>query len=649
MTSRRVIPAVVGLVGVLLIAAVAAGQQKAATWDRATSVLVEAEGFENRGGWVVDQQSMDQMGSPFLLAHGLGVPVEDAVTTVEFPAPGTYRVWVRTRDWVGPWKAPGAPGKFQVLIDGKALKTVFGTERAEWHWQDGGTVEITDRHVTLALHDLTGFEGRCDAVVFTTNPDFDPPNQDPAMAAFRKQLLGLPERPEEAGRFDLVVVGGGMAGTCAAISAARLGVKVALVQDRPLLGGNNSSEVRVGLSGKIHQDPYPALGNVVKEIGPIGYYDFVEAERYPERPESKRILAMDRTKKVHNAGPASNYEDEKKLRFARAENNIRLFLNMHVFGVEKQNGRIVAVIAKHTENSRELRFPAPLFADCTGDGTLGYLAGADYRMGREGRDETGESRAPEEADRMVMGTSVQWYSLREDAPTTFPDCPWAVSFDELTCQRVTKGEWDWETGMNRDQIAEIEQIRDYAFRVTYGNWAFLKNHSRDKEKIANRRLAWMAYIGGKRESRRLLGDVILCQQDVEQQRKFPDACVTVTWSIDLHFPAPENSKHFPGREFRSIARSTRVKPYPIPYRCLYSRNVANLLMAGRNISVTHVALGTVRVQKTTGMMGEVLGMAAALCKGHRTDPRSVYEHHLEDLKGLMRVGVGLGGRGQPAD
>ena len=324
MTSRRVIPAAVGLAGVLLIAAVAAGQQKAATWDRATGVLVEAEGFENRGGWVVDQQSMDQMGSPFLLAHGLGVPVEDAVTTAEFPAPGTYRVRVRTRDWVGPWKAPGAPGKFQLLIDGRALTTVFGTERADWHWQDGGTVEITHTKVRLALHDLTGFEGRCDAVIFAADADLDPPNQDPAMAAFRKQLLGLPERPEEAGRFDLVVVGGGMAGTCAAISAARLGVKVALVQDRPLLGGNNSSEVRVGLSGKIHQDPYPALGNIVKEIGPIGYYDFVEAERYPERPESKRILAMDRTKKVHNAGPASNYEDEKKLRFVRAENNIRI-------------------------------------------------------------------------------------------------------------------------------------------------------------------------------------------------------------------------------------------------------------------------------------------------------------------------------------
>jgi hypothetical protein len=204
---------------------------------------------------------------------------------------------------------------------------------------------------------------------------------------------------------------------------------------------------------------------------------------------------------------------------------------------------------------------------------------------------------------------------------------------------VTRGDWDWETGMNEDQVAQIEGIRDHAFRVIYGNWAFLKNHSREKEEIANRRLAWVAYVGGKRESRRLLGDVILRQQDLEARRPFPDASVTTTWGIDLHYPAPENTKHFPGREFRSIARSKRIEPYAIPYRCFYSRNVENLFMAGRNISVTHVALGTVRVQKTTGMMGEVVGMAASLAARHGTSPRGVYEDHLEELKGLMRRGV----------
>ena len=252
----------------------------------ADTVLIEAEGFQHRGGWVLDQQFMDQMGSPIVLAHGLGKPVDDATTTVNFPAPGMYRVLVRTRDWVAPWEAPGAPGRFQLLVDGEPLKTTFGVEGASWHWQDGGTVRIGDRETMLALHDLTGFDGRCDAILFTTDTQLAPPNEGDELALFRRELLNLPDEPEDAGQFDLVVVGGGIAGTCAAISAARLGCQVALVQNRPVLGGNNSSEVRVHLNGKINMEPYPALGNLVREIGP---------------------------RRQGNARPAANYEDQKKL------------------------------------------------------------------------------------------------------------------------------------------------------------------------------------------------------------------------------------------------------------------------------------------------------------------------------------------------
>jgi len=577
------------------------------------TVLVEAEGFEHLGGWVVDQQFMDQMGSPFLLAHGLGEPVKDATTTVSFPKMGRCRVWVRTRDWVAPWKAPGTPGRFQLLIDGKPLDTIFGTEGAEWRWQDGGTVEIKSRQVSLALHDLTGFEGRCDTIILTTDQNFVPPNEAGRLAAFRRKALGLPKTPKDAGQFDLVVVGGGIAGTCTAVSAARLGLQVALIQDRPVLGGNNSSEVRVHLNGKINLPPYPALGDIVKELD-SGHRG--------------------------NAQPAANYDDQKKLRVVRAEKNIHLFLNMHAFKVEKQGNRIAAVIAKHTRTGREVRFAALLFADCTGDGTVGYLAGADRRMGREGRDETGESLAPQEPDKMTLGASVQWYSIQSETPTTFPDCPWALKFTEQSCQHATKGDWDWEAGLNRNQITEFEYIRDHAFRAVYGNWAFQKNHSRDKAKYTNRRLDWVAYIAGKRESRRLLGDVILHQQDLQEKREFPDAFVTTTWTIDLHYPDPANSKCFPGEEFRSIAKFTPIDPYPIPYRCLYSRNIENLFMAGRCISVTHVALGTVRVMRTCGMMGELVGMAASLCKKYGTTPCGVYQHHLADLKELAKRGVG---------
>lgn len=579
----------------------------------AHTVLIEAESFESLGGWVLDQQFMDQMGSPFLLAHGLGKPVKDATTTVSLPQAGKYHVWVRTRDWVAPWKAPGAPGKFQLLINDKPLKTIFGTERARWHWQDGGTVQIEREHVTLALHDLTGFEGRCDAIVFTSDADFNPPIRGKRMAAFRREALGLPETPQDTGQFDLIVVGGGIAGTCTAVSAARLGLQVALLQDRPVLGGNNSSEVRVHLNGKINLPPYPALGNIVKELD---------------------------SGKRGNAQPASNYDDQRKLRVVRAEENIHLFLNMHAYKVEKQADRIIAVIARDTRTGKELRFAAPLFADCTGDGTVGYLAGADYRMGREGRNETGESLAPQEPDKMTLGASVQWYSGQTETPTTFPDCPWALKFMEESCEHATKGDWNWEAGLHRDQITEFEYIRDHALRAVYGNWAFQKNHSRDKAKYANLDLEWVAYIAGKRESRRLLGDVILQQQDLQQRKTFPDAFVTTTWTIDLHYPDPKNTKYFPGEEFRSIAKFTPIDPYPIPYRCLYSRNIENLFMAGRCISVTHVALGTVRVMRTCGMMGELVGMAASLCKTYNTTPRSVYEHHLVELKDLAQRGVG---------
>jgi len=548
----------------------------------AETILVEAEVFTNHGGWVVDQQFMDQMGSPFLLAHGFGQPVADAVTTVTFPAAGTYRVWVRTRDWVAPWKAPGAPGRFQVLVNGAPLNAVFGTEGAAWHWQQGGTIRVTNLQVAVSLHDLTGFEGRCDAIIFTNDTNFVPPNVGGQMAAFRSQALGLSSQPKDAGNFDLVVVGGGMSGSCAAVSAARLGLQVALIQNRPVLGGNNSSEVRVHLGGEINLPPYPAIGDVVRELD-SGHQG--------------------------NARPAQFYDDDRKMSVVQAEKNIHLFVNMHAFKVQKQGDRIVAVIAKHIINAGEFSFRAPLFVDCTGDGTLGYLAGADYRMGRESKEQTGESMAPEKPDKMTMGASVMWYSAKSNQPEKFPDCPWALQFNEQSCQQATRGEWNWEAGLHRDQITEFEYIRDHSFRAIYGNWAFQKNHSRQ-------------------------------QQDIQKRKRFPDSFVTTTWSIDLHYPDPKNTKYFPGEEFRTICEQPQIKPYPIPYRCLYSRNVNNLMMAGRCISVTHVALGTVRVMRTCGMMGELVGMAASLCKKYNTDPRGVFQDHLGGLKQIAKSGVG---------
>jgi len=578
-------------------------------------ILVEAEGFDSPGGWVIDQQFMDQMGSPFLMAHGLGVPCADATKKVAFPKTGLWRVWVRTRNWVSNWGIAEGPGQFQLVVDGKALDAVFGKSGGAWHWQKGGSVEIRSRNVSVALRDLTGFNGRCDAIVFAKDPGFRPPNELETLGAFRKRALGLPATPRDAGEFDLVIVGGGMAGTAAAVSAARLGVKVALIQNRPVLGGNSSSEVRVSPGGNLNQGPYPALGNLVWEIAP----------------------AISKG----NAQEAAAFEDGKKQRVVDAEDNISLFLNTHAFGVETKANKITAIVAKNIKTSEELRFRGRFFADCTGDATIGYLAGADYRMGRESRADTGESLAPEESDTMTMGATIMWRSRQSDGPTTFPECPWAIQFSEHNVRRTVKAEWFWETGMNLDQIEDFEQIRDHGLRAAFGNWDFLKNKTYSRAPFADRELEWVAYISGKRESRRLLGDVILKEQDILGRREFPDASVTCTWSIDLHYPDPKNTKDFPGEEFLSIAVHKRFKPgYPIPYRCFYSRNVENLFMAGRDISVTHVALGTVRVMRTTGMMGEVVGMAASICNDCNTTPRGVYRDHLEKLKALMRKGIG---------
>ena len=583
---------------------------------QAAELFVEAESFTQKGGWVVDQQFMDLMGSPYLLAHGMGVPVADAATEVEFPETGDYYVYVRTYNWTAPWKKGEGPGKFSLMVGGKQLSSPLGAEGESWMWQAAGKVKVRQQKTLLRLHDLTGFDGRCDALYFTTEANQMPPSTTEELASFRRKALNLPDNPPIKEGYDLVVVGGGVAGISAAVSAARLGCKVALVNDRPVLGGNNSSEVRVHLGGRIESGPYKELGNLQKEFGPT---------------------------RGGNAQPADYYEDDKKAAIVAAEPNITLYANYRAVDVQMEGQVIRGVVVKQIESGQELSLRAPLFSDCTGDGTVGYLAGADYRMGRESRDEFGESTAPEKADKMTMGASVQWYSEETKQASAFPHFSYGVEFNEANCEKVTMGEWTWETGMNRDQIRDFEQIRDYGLLVVYSNWSYLKNRMKENDLYRNRKLGWVAYVSGKRESRRLMGDYILKEDDLRRHVVHEDGTAASTWSIDLHYPDPKNTEHFPGTEFKSIAEHITIYPYPIPYRCLYSRNVENLFMAGRDISVTHVALGTVRVMRTTGMMGEVVGMAASLCKQHHIRPRAGYQHHLEELKALMRVGIGKQG------
>jgi len=283
-----------------------------------------------------------------------------------------------------------------------------------------------------------------------------------------------------------------------------------------------------------------------------------------------------------------------------------------------------------------------LFADCTGDGNLGYLAGADSKYGRESIKETGESLAPEVTDCLVLGATLHWKTEQNSKPVNFPDCPWALTFTEESCQNSLESAWNWETGFQYDMVNEVELIRDNMFRAIYGNWAFQKNHSKEREKYENYSLSWIGYILGKRESRRLLGDIIYSQSDIDQGINYSDGCVTSSWGIDLHYPDPINSEYFQGYEFRSTAKHAQKETHPIcslPYRCLYSRNISNLFMAGRCVSQTHIAHGMFRTQHTTGMMGEVVGCASWLCKEHKSMPRKIYTTYWNEMKHLLERGI----------
>ena len=577
-------------------------------------ILLEAESFTEKGGWSVDQQFMDLMGSPYLIAHGFGKPVADAFTMFEVPKAGIYHVYVRTFNWTSPWTKSEGPGAFRIKVNGKTMKTVLGITGNQWMWQEAGKVKLRAGSNTIALNDCKGFDGRCDAIWFTPELGAVPPAEVKALETFRREHGTLPKESIDGGCYDLVVVGAGIGGMCAAVSAARLGLKVALVNDRQKLGGNNSSEIRVHLGGRIEMEPYPALGRMVREFG-----------------HSTR----------GNANPAECYEDDKKDAFIANEPGVTLFTPFRAVAVRMSSpGIIGSVVIRNIFSGEEKELSAPIFSDCTGDGTIGFLAGADWMMGREGQDEFGEKLAPKKGDKLTMGASVQWYSVQSEGKSTFPEFNYGIKFTEESCQKVKKGEWTWETGMNYDQIYDFERIRDYGMLVIYSNWSYLKNHYSGRAEYSDLELGWVAYLAGKRESRRLVGDYILKQDDVDKQVFHEDASFTTSWHFDLHFPDPANTKYFSGEEFKAKTRNNLIYPYAVPYRCLYSRNVNNLFMAGRNISVTHVTLGSTRLMRTIGCMGEVVGMAASLCKKHNILPRGVYQHHLPELKVLMQKGTG---------
>ena len=382
----------------------------------------------------------------------------------------------------------------------------------------------------------------------------------------------------------------------------------------------------MGLGGRIHVKPYSQLGRVVNEIQPLfGYGRPLPGSYY----EDARKEAAFHTRELYWGGVPGV---TPALKFRK-----------YVYALEMDSARtnlISSVLARDTRTGVVTRYRARLFCDATGDAVLSRLAGCEVMYGREARSRFNEISAPVEGDRQVMGMSVQWLTEKHANPKTFPDISaWALPIDDSTGYYQTKGSWEQETGFLRDMADDTERIRDYGILSIFSNWNWVKNKSPKRSEYANVAFSWISPIGGKRESYRTVGDHVLTQNDLENHVEHPDATASITWDIDLHFPDPENARKF-AEPFRSAAYHRGFgSDYPVPYRCLYARDCANLFLAGRDISCSHVAFAAVRVQRTLGMLGEVVGIAASVCKDEKCLPREVYEKHLGSLKAKMSEGI----------
>ena len=562
-------------------------------------VFVECESFENPGGWVVDPQFTEQMGSPYLMAHGLGEPVENATTAIQIPASNTYHVWARTMNWApGQWEAPG---RFRVLINGKSLERTMG-EYPGWGWNYAGKVNIAKGEAILELADLTGFNGRCDAI-YICNKYRTPTNRSEQLAELRNSLTSSGEVPLQQLEFDLVVVGGGIAGCAASIAAAEQGMKVALIHDRPVLGGNASSEIRV------------------HTLGIYGHFE--------------RILKMLDTRHYPNGSPQALEDEARRHRNMEKYPGIRLFLEFRALDATTDSSTITRVEARHISTGERIRFIAPYFADCTGDGWIGFWAGAETMYGREEADRYNESWdrygelwSPEEPDNRVLGSSVLWRSCESDSSYAFPEVPWAMEVAGDYAAR--EGTWHWEMISDRwHQVDHAEQIRDHMLKAVFGSFY----NEKKKPGTENLRLEWVGYLLGKRESRRLVGDYIYTFNDMRDHHLFPDSVVVEEREVDVHYRQDRLDESKP--DFLTEAMFYPVRRYYIPYRSLYSKNINNLFMAGRCFSCSHIGLGGPRVMRTTGQMGAAVGYAASLCKQFRCSPRELYRDHLDSYMELV--------------
>ena len=577
-------------------------------------MLIEAEDFDDYGGWVLDSQFDHEMGSPYLLAHGYGRPVADASTTVKLDQSGTYEVWVRAKDWV----PAHHPGRFELSLGAAKLECEFGANGQDWCWERAGSIELEAGPLKVTLHDLTGFDARCDAIYISRNGGQPIDGAEPDARAWRRRLRGLPDEPTAEGPFDVVFVGGGVTGSVGALAAARLGLRVAVVQNRPVLGGNASIEIG---------------------IGPRGEKGSLVAEAIARKPDGDLQIGQ----------------------LLTAEPNATIYLHHQVFDLEL-NGRVIESIdAREALSGREIRIAASQFIDCTGTAILAVLAGIPTMFGVESADEFGESLAPPERLEQHHGHTVFFRTRMAEEPVEFPEAPWAIEvakdFADLGGQAIEPGTDNgdgpvveafrppsddsfaklarrlthyWEYGQWCDPYTEGEHIRDHLLRAIYGTMANVK--AMEPEQWANLEFDWVAHVAGQGEFRRYIGDYVLTETDIRNHAVFPDAVLKNSGAFCLHHPIHDDYDF----RLKSWTWDTRDdEPFDVPFRCLYAANLDNVMMAGKHISVTHVAGSVTKFMGNGAQHAIATAVAAVLCNKYAATPRSVHDHHLGELKALV--------------
>ena len=403
---------------------------------------------------------------------------------------------------------------------------------------------------------------------------------------------------------DICIIGGGMSGLCAAVAAARHGAKVVLMHDRPVLGGNASSEIRMWIRG--------AAGKENRETG---------------------ILQEIELENIYR-NPTMNYSvwDTVLYQMILQEENITLLLNCSCMGCEMDGEKIASVTGWQLNSYTFHTVNAGIFMDCSGDSILADLSGAAYRVGRESKDEFGEYAAPEVADRCTMGSSCLIEARKTDHPCTFVAPEWAYSYPNDESMYLKNHDiigtgvnfWWIELGGEMDTVYDAQTINEELIKTAYGVWDHIKNHG--DHGMENWELEWMGFLPGKRESRRYVGPYTLTQQDLEEGHTFSDAVAFGGWTMDNH-----NPKGFKFMGYSSHHIAVKV-PYQIPFRSLYSQNVPNLMFAGRNISATHMAMSSTRVMATCAVIGQAAGTGAALAIGQNCMPADVTEKYMDLLQ-----------------